>query len=228
MRLPLLSGLRRDRVLRPGDLAWNCGRPGGRIRGSFLPCADEVGLGGAATFVAAASRRHRTRELNRRRGHAPGPALLNDARYRTSVVAVKDSFYVVPIRVEHERAVVARVVDRALARRAVVLVARRERGGVERAHRGVLARGEREVDVLGEWPLVPDEREAVVRAGQLRAAGLVLRQAKPGMRGDRRVEAPGGLRVADAEPQVVDAAGGHGAWGSKTRPGETRGLLRRR
>src|SRR5439155_3851611 len=29
----------------------------------FLPCADEVGLGGAATFVAAASRRHRTREL---------------------------------------------------------------------------------------------------------------------------------------------------------------------
>src|SRR5437763_16565161 len=44
MRLPLLSGLRRDRVLRPGDVAWNCGRPGGRIRGSFLPRADEVGL----------------------------------------------------------------------------------------------------------------------------------------------------------------------------------------
>src|SRR6266542_2487837 len=65
MRLPLLSGLRRDRVLRPGDFARNCGRPGGRVRGSFLPCADEVGLGGAATFVAAASRRHRTRELNR-------------------------------------------------------------------------------------------------------------------------------------------------------------------
>jgi hypothetical protein len=40
--------------------------PGGRVRGFFLPCADEVGLGGAATFVAAASRRHRTRELNRR------------------------------------------------------------------------------------------------------------------------------------------------------------------
>ena len=30
------------------------------------------------------------------------------------------------------------------------------------------------------------------------------------MRGDRRVEAPGGLRVADADPQVVDAAGGYG------------------
>src|SRR5215204_6853113 len=50
-------------VLHRGGHAWNRGRPGGRVRGSFLPCADEVGLGGAATFVAAASRRHRTREL---------------------------------------------------------------------------------------------------------------------------------------------------------------------
>src|SRR5947208_15384996 len=54
-----------------------------------------------------------------------------------------------PSRVEHERAVVARVVDRALARRAVVLVARRERGGGERAHRGVLGGGEREGEVRG-------------------------------------------------------------------------------
>jgi hypothetical protein len=38
-------------------------RPGGRVRRSLLPCADEVGLGGAATLVAAASRRHRTREI---------------------------------------------------------------------------------------------------------------------------------------------------------------------
>jgi hypothetical protein len=37
---------------------------------------------------------------------------------------VIDDLDVVPVRVEHERAVVARVVDRALARRAVVLVAR--------------------------------------------------------------------------------------------------------
>src|SRR6266545_5964966 len=78
------------------------------------------------------------------------------------------------------------------------------------AHIGVLARGEREVDVLRERPLVPDEREAVVRAGQLHALGLVVRQAEPGVRGDRPVEAPGGPRVADADPQVVDAAGGHG------------------
>src|SRR5207237_6554136 len=65
---------------------------------------------------------------------------------------------------------------------------------------------------LRERPLVPDEREAVVRAGQLHAAGLFVRQAEPGVRGDRRVEAPGGLRVADAEPQVVDAAVGHGVF----------------
>src|SRR5437899_5921573 len=127
-----------------------------------------------------------------------------------SAPVVVDDLDVVPVRVEHERAVVARVVDRALAGRAVVLVARRERGGVERAHRGVLAGGEREVDVLRERPLVPDEREAVVRAGQLHAAGLVVRQAEPGVRGNRRVEAPGGLRVAYAEPQVVDAAVRHG------------------
>src|SRR5919204_5009000 len=41
----------------------NRGHFGGRVRRSFLPCADEVGLGGAATSVAAASRRHRTRAL---------------------------------------------------------------------------------------------------------------------------------------------------------------------
>src|SRR5215204_2825014 len=53
-------------VLHRGGHAWNRGRPGGRVRGSFLPCADEVGLGGAATFVAAASRGHRTHELTGR------------------------------------------------------------------------------------------------------------------------------------------------------------------
>ena len=63
---------------------------------------------------------------------------------------------------------------------------------------------------MGGLARVPDEREAVVRAGELHAAGLVVRQAQPGVRRDRRVEAPGGLQVADADPQVVDAAVGHG------------------
>src|ERR671934_2100645 len=96
-----------------------------------------------------------------------------------SAAVVVDELDVVPVWVEHERAVVARVIDRALARRAMVLVARRERSGMERAHRGVLACGESEVDVLREWPLVPDEREAVVRGGELHALGLVARQAEP-------------------------------------------------
>src|SRR3954449_11028620 len=87
----------------------------------------------------------------------------------SSALVVIDDLDVVPVRVEHERAVVARVIDRALARRAVVLVARRERGGVERAHGGVLARGEREVHVLRQRPPVADEREAVVVAGELHA-----------------------------------------------------------
>src|SRR5688500_9033975 len=69
------------------------------------------------------------------------PLLERSVRYgarrfawRSSPVVI-DDLDVVPVRVYHERAVVARVVDRALARLAVVLVARRERGGVERAHR---------------------------------------------------------------------------------------------
>jgi hypothetical protein len=41
------------------------------------------------------------------------------------------------------------VVDRALARRAVILVACRKRGGVKRAHSGVLARGERRYVLAG-------------------------------------------------------------------------------
>src|SRR5215207_545895 len=75
--------------------------------------------------------------------------LLRGARSLRPAVAsgavVVDDLDVVPVGVEHERAVVARVIDGALAGRAVVLVACGERGGVERAHRGVLARGEREV-----------------------------------------------------------------------------------
>jgi hypothetical protein len=45
----------------------------------------------------------------------------------------------------------------------------------------------------------------VVRAGELHAAGLVVRHAEPGVRGDRHVEAPGRLRVADADPRAAQA-----------------------
>src|SRR5580765_7358963 len=67
--------------------------------------------------------------------------------HRSAVVV--DDFDVVPVGVQDERAVVAGVVHGALPRTAVVLVAVGECGGVERLYRGVLAGGEREVDVLG-------------------------------------------------------------------------------
>src|ERR671934_17345 len=133
------------------------------------------------------------------------PARCGRLRRRSAVVI--DDLDGVPVGVEDKRAVVAGVVEGALAGTAVVLVARGERGGVERPHGRVVLRREREVDVLGERPPVADEREAVVRAGEPHAVGLVVGQAEPGVRGDRRVEAPGDLRVADADPQVVEHPG---------------------
>ena len=104
------------------------------------------------------------------------------------------------VGVEHERAVAPRVVDGALARGAVVLVARGERGGVEGPHRSVRVRREGEVHVLGEGAPVAHEREGEVGAGELHAIRRVVRQAEPGVGRDRDVEAPRRLRVADAEP----------------------------
>src|SRR5439155_23461431 len=60
---------------------------------------------------------------------------------------VVDDLEVVPVGVQDEGAVVARVVDGALAGTPVVLEARGERGGVERAHGHVVLRREGDVDV---------------------------------------------------------------------------------
>ena len=101
---------------------------------------------------------------------------------------------------------------------------RSSRGGTARARRGPRIRrrarrpGRRRVDVLRERPLVVDQREAVVRAGELHAPGLVVAQVDPGVRRDRRVEALGRLEVGDADPQVVDAAGGAGSTARRARP----------
>ena len=92
----------------------------------------------------------------------------------------------------------------------MVLVARGERGGVERPHGRVVLRREREVDVLGERPPVVDQREAEVLADHLDVVRLVHADPQPGVRGDRHVEALGRGGVADADPEVVDAAVGHG------------------
>src|SRR4051812_37579206 len=132
------------------------------------------------------------------------------SRRRHGSAVVVDDLDVVPVGVQDERAVVPRVVDGALAGTAVILVAGGKRGGVERLHCGVVPRREREVDVLGERPPVANQREAEVLADQLDVVGLVQADSQPGVRGDRRVEAPGRGRVADADPEVVDAAVRHG------------------
>src|SRR4051812_13647887 len=88
--------------------------------------------------------------------HAPrayrGCPVARVVVYDSAIVV--DDLDVVPVGVEDERAVVARVVHGALAGPAVVLVSGGERGGVEGPHRGVVPGGEGEVDVLRERPLV--------------------------------------------------------------------------
>src|SRR6476619_4286712 len=142
---------------------------------------------------------------------APGARLGSAAFFRyTGPFIVVDDLDVVAIRVEHEGAVVPGVVHGALAGPTVVLIARGERRGVEVPHRGVRVRWEGEVDVLGERPIVAHERERKIGAGEPHAIRRVVREAEPGVRRDRPVEAQRPLRVANAEPQVVDAAVGHG------------------
>jgi hypothetical protein len=123
------------------------------------------------------------------RGEALAGDVVGGGGVHDSAVVV-DDLDVVPVGVEDEGAVVAGVVDRALAGRAVVPVARGERGSVELAHGRVVGGGEGEVDVLGQRPRVVDQGEAVVRAGELDAGRLVVAERDAGVRRDRRVEAP--------------------------------------
>src|SRR4051794_4415338 len=74
--------------------------------------------------------------------HVPGGGVGD------SSAVVVDDLDVVPVGVQDERAVVARVVDGALAGTAVVLVPRGQRGGVERPHGRVVLGRECKVDVL--------------------------------------------------------------------------------
>ena len=99
-------------------------------------------------------------QLGLERGQPVGGDVVGGVVGHGSAVVVVDDLDVVPVGVQDERAVVAGVVDGALAGPAVVRVARGERGGVEGAHGRVIGRGEREVHVLRERPLVVDQREA--------------------------------------------------------------------
>src|SRR5438067_8360858 len=77
------------------------------------------------------------------------PAFLIDARYRTSVIAVKDSFYVVPIGVEDECGVVPGVIVRSQPGPSVVDSSRLDGCGVEPINRFAVWRGERDVHRTG-------------------------------------------------------------------------------
>jgi hypothetical protein len=90
---------------------------------------------GPALALALGSRALEWRGEPRRQGRSAGPALRNDARYRTSVIAVKDSFYVVPIGVEDECGVVPGVIVRSQPGPSVVDPSRLDGCGVERINR---------------------------------------------------------------------------------------------
>jgi hypothetical protein len=85
---------------------------------------------------------------------------------------VVDGLDVVAVRIEDERPVVAGVVDGALTGRAVVRVARVDRGSVEGVDRLVRVDAEREVDVLGQR-LAGDVRDRGVGGDDLDVVGLV-------------------------------------------------------
>jgi hypothetical protein len=68
---------------------------------------------------------------------------------RTSAIAVKDSFYIVPIGVENECGVVRGVIVRPQARLPVVDPSCLDGSGVERINGGAVGRRERDVHVTG-------------------------------------------------------------------------------
>ena len=111
-----------------------------------------------------------------------------------------DDLDAVSVGVEHEGAVIAGVANRSLAWRPVVLVAGGERGRVERAHGGVVAGGEGEVDVLGQRSPVVDQGEAEVRPEEPDAGPLVVAERDTGVKGDRGVEATRRPEVLDTDP----------------------------
>ncbi len=79
-----------------------------------------------------------------------------------------DDLDVVAVGIEHERGVVARVVSRALPRRAVVAMTRRRERVMERGDCAPVRRSERHVDVLGRRTSssVKDPPAASVRSRQ--------------------------------------------------------------
>src|SRR5215208_1327720 len=112
------------------------------------------------------------RAFHRTLGRSRAPACGNGPRRSTSAIAVKDSFYVVPIGVEDECGVVRGVIVRPQTRPSVVDPSCLDGCGVERINRFAVWRSERNVHGTGSCFLFLDpEVSTIVRreAGSLRA-----------------------------------------------------------
>ena len=79
---------------------------------------------------------------------------------------------VVPVGVEHEGAVVVRVVVRAQTRRTVVLAARRKRGLVERIDGRAVLRGDCDVHGFVQAAFAADPEVRLAAGAEAEAAGL--------------------------------------------------------
>jgi hypothetical protein len=123
-------------------------------------------------------------------------------RVLESAPVVIDDLDIVPVGVEHERAVIAGVVDLSLARSTVVRIARGEGSTVKGVNRFVVRRRERNVKRLGRP--AAHHGEGTVSAGELRTIWSGTSEAEAGMRRDRVVERLRCGHVGDSNPDMVD------------------------
>ena len=141
---------------------------------------------------------------------APGPRTVYGPDYYGGFLLDPDGNSAEAVHTEREDPVAdgcvdhlwIRVRDPAASKRFYMTIAPQAglRIGVERPHAHVGMRGEREVDVLSERPLVVDQRETETLADHLDVVRLVHADPQPGVRRDRHVEALGRGGVADADP----------------------------
>src|SRR5215211_4559528 len=123
---------------------------------------------------------------------------------RSLVPVVVYGLDVVAVGVEHERAVIADVVDRPFSGRAVVFVAGRDGDAVERVHGRVVGHAEREVQMLRPRAPVLHERERASGADDVEALRPRVRDAHADHGRNRLVEPLRRRHVGDPDPHVVD------------------------
>src|SRR6266511_4629113 len=119
-----------------------------------------------------------------------------------SAPVVIDDLDIVPVRVEHERAVIAGVVDPSLTWGAVVRIAGGESGPVKGVDRLVLRRRERNVKRFGRP--AADDGEGTVSTRELRTIRSGASEAEAGVRRDLVVERLRCSYIGDADPEMVD------------------------